>query len=384
MFIFITNYSTNLERHLHIISFDVPYPADYGGVIDVFYKIKALHELGIKIHLHCFEYGRGKQFELEDYCSEVKYYHRNEGHKGFSHKLPYIVCSRSNNELLENLLKDEYPIILEGIHCTYLLNDERFKSRKLILRLHNVEHEYYQQLYRHEKSVLKKIYYLHESRLLKKYEKNISGKAMILAMAEQDVKNYSKEFSPKNIFYLPVFHPLNDAECIEGTGCYCLYHGNLSIAENEAAAIWLLKKVFNDLDMPFVIAGKSPSEKLQKLSHKHHHTCLIENPGEQEMKDMICKAQINIIPSFNSTGIKLKLLSSVFNGRHCIANENAVGGTGLEKTCHIAETPDDFKKLIVKLYQQSFEKEEIKLRERLLSGLFDNKKNAQKLTEWIW
>jgi len=57
-----------LDKHLHIISFDVPYPTDYGGAIDVFYKIKALHKLGIKIHLQTYEYGRGQQDELLKYC----------------------------------------------------------------------------------------------------------------------------------------------------------------------------------------------------------------------------------------------------------------------------------------------------------------------------
>ncbi len=28
------------DKHLHVIAFNVPYPADYGGVIDIFYKIK--------------------------------------------------------------------------------------------------------------------------------------------------------------------------------------------------------------------------------------------------------------------------------------------------------------------------------------------------------
>ena len=32
----------NADHHLHIIAFNVPYPANYGGVIDVFYRIKAL------------------------------------------------------------------------------------------------------------------------------------------------------------------------------------------------------------------------------------------------------------------------------------------------------------------------------------------------------
>ena len=54
---------------IHIISLNVPYPANYGGVIDVFYKIKSLHEAGVQIHLHCFDYGRGNQPELEKYCN---------------------------------------------------------------------------------------------------------------------------------------------------------------------------------------------------------------------------------------------------------------------------------------------------------------------------
>ena len=353
-------------------------------MIDVFYKIKSLHQLGIKIHLHCFEYGRGEQDELKNYCEEVYYYRRNEGHKGFSHKLPYIVCSRSNNDLKENLLNDYYPILMEGIHCTHLLYDERFANRKVVLRLHNVEHEYYHQLYKHENSLLKKLYYLHESNMLKKYEKNISDKVMILAMSEQDASKYSTEFNTKNIFLLPAFHPIDDVKCNQGNGCYCLYHGNLSVAENEAAAIWLLQNVFHDFDMPFVIAGKKPSEKLQKLAHQHHNTCIIADPCEQEMNDMICKAQINIVPSFNCTGVKLKLLNAVFAGRHCITNKQAAESTGLEDTCHVGECPEDFKKLIEKLYHQPFDAGEIKAREKLLANLFNNKKNAEKLIAWLW
>ena len=35
------------DKHLHIVSFSIPYPANYGGVIDVFYKLVALHKAGI-------------------------------------------------------------------------------------------------------------------------------------------------------------------------------------------------------------------------------------------------------------------------------------------------------------------------------------------------
>ena len=59
-------------KTLHVISFDIPYPANYGGAIDVFYKIKALHEKGLKIILHCFLYNNKKiPEELIKYCEEV-------------------------------------------------------------------------------------------------------------------------------------------------------------------------------------------------------------------------------------------------------------------------------------------------------------------------
>jgi hypothetical protein len=57
-----------MERQLHIITHDVPWPADYGGVVDLFYKIKTLHQAGIKIHLHCFVNKRPPQEELNKYC----------------------------------------------------------------------------------------------------------------------------------------------------------------------------------------------------------------------------------------------------------------------------------------------------------------------------
>ena len=56
---------------LHIVSFDNPYPPNYGGVIDVFYKLKHLHASGVKIYLHAFEYGRKPAKELNQFCEKV-------------------------------------------------------------------------------------------------------------------------------------------------------------------------------------------------------------------------------------------------------------------------------------------------------------------------
>jgi len=59
-----------MDKKLNIVSLNIPWPADYGGVIDIYYKIKALNECGIKIILHCFEYERPRAPELETVCEK--------------------------------------------------------------------------------------------------------------------------------------------------------------------------------------------------------------------------------------------------------------------------------------------------------------------------
>ena len=95
------------DLHLHIISFDIPYPANYGGVIDVYYKAKALAEKGVKVHLHCFQYGRKPSTELTDLFYEVKYYKRDISKKHLFKSIPYIVSSRVSEEPKANLKKDK-------------------------------------------------------------------------------------------------------------------------------------------------------------------------------------------------------------------------------------------------------------------------------------
>jgi hypothetical protein len=373
-----------LDKHLHIVTHDVPWPVDFGGVFDLFYKIRALHELGIKIHLHCFTKLRTEQNMLNRYCVTVEYYPRKTSISSFSLKIPYLVKSRNHKALLENLKKDNYPILLEGIHCTYLLYKGLLKERKVMLRLHNVEYLYYQQLAIHEQNFFKKIYFHFESRLLKKYEHSVAQMADIISLSKKDVSIYNDILKARNISFLPAFVPWFDVKSPTNLGSFCLYQGNLEINENEKAALWLLENVFKDLKIPFVIAGKNPSVFLQKKAHEFEHTCIVSNPSDFEMQDMINKAQINILPSFNKTGIKLKILNALFNGRHCITNINAIEASDLVKLCHTSNDAQEMKITIELMFKKPFTETDIEQRRALLLNKFNNKKNAERLIEWIW
>lgn len=369
---------------LHIISFDVPFPDDYGGVIEVFHTIRSLHELGVSIHLHCYEYGRGMQPELNRYCASVNYYTRKTGHGGVSLEWPYIMASRKDETLMQRLLQDNYPILLEGLHCAWPLFDSRFTNRKMVLRAHNVEFLYYRGLARSTSKLLPKCYYWWESRLLKPIETKVAASSPVLAFNDRDARTFRELSDAANCRVIPPFIPYGEIKCQTGVGYFCLYHGNLSVPENDKAARFLLRDVFGELNIPFVVAGKNPSRQLERLAHRQKHTCLVANPGPAEINDLIQKAQINILPAFNATGIKLKLINAIYNGRHCIVNDAAVSGTGLEPACHIAGNPESFKSLVLQLFHRPFEDEEVLLRKKLTQGLFDNKKNGEALIKCLW
>ena len=370
-----------IDKHLHIITFDVPYPANYGGVIDVFFRVKALSEAGVKVHLHCFEYGRGEQ-EILNRCFEVKYYKRDTSFLRQLSTTPYIVASRTSEALVKDLLKDDYPILCEGLHTTAVLNDKRLANRQIYVRAHNVEHDYYKALGESEKSWWKRWFYKTEARKLRRYE-SVLGKAKgIFAITQADADYFASKY--QNVSLVPGFNGLDSVCSEEGRGEYVLYHGNLSVTENSDAAKWLIENVFSNLDHHCILAGLNPPDKLLKLAESHSNVTLVANPDDAEMIDLLRQAQVNILVTKQPTGLKLKLLNALYNGRFCLVNPEMVQGTDLGKLCVVAEEPEQMIVEINRLMEEDFTEDDIEERNAELHHLYRNDENAEKIIRLIF
>ena len=201
---------SNKSKHLHVISFDVPYPANYGGVIDIYYKLVALAEAGVKVHLHCYQYGRAESAMLKGVCHSVKYYRRKVFKNPIYNTKPYIVASRNSTALIENLLKDTYPILFEGLHSTYYLSDSRLKKRYKVVRTHNIEHHYYKHLEKVEDNRFKRYFFKVESDRLKRYEKVLKHADCIAAISPNDQYFFNRKYG-KTILLSP-FHVNNTVD----------------------------------------------------------------------------------------------------------------------------------------------------------------------------
>lgn len=362
--------------HLNIISLDVPYPANYGGVIDIFYKIKALENLGVKVHLHCFEYGRGEQVELERYCSSVTYYKRNTGLRANVSYLPYIINSRQHIDLLANLNSNQFPILLEGLHTTFWYLKGALKGREILLRSHNVEHDYYQFLAKQTSNLLKKLFFKKEAFLLKRVFRHLPKSTSIAAISVPDTEAISKQYP--NTIWLPPFHPNEKLSIRYGKGEYLLYHGNLSVEENIRAALFLVE-AFGGTELSVVFAGRNPSQALKIALGKFENLSLVENPEAAEMNGLIRAAHIILLPTFQPTGIKLKLLDSLYKGRFCLANSTMVEGTLLDGLCTVIDSNwyAEAKKIMKKDFTQEMGEE----RTVQLNKYYSNERNAVRILE---
>jgi hypothetical protein len=373
------------DKHLHIISFDIPYPPNYGGVIDVYFKIKTLHELGIKIHLHCFEYpGRERSTELNSICEEVYYYPRKTGFRSALSFKPYIVTSRKSDDLIARLLKDDYPVMFEGLHSCYYIDDPRISQRMKIYRESNIEHRYYFNLFKVAPNFFNGLYFLTASAKLRLYQQVLKHANLMFAVSQYDTEYLQSHFPGKKIYHLPSFHANKQVSVLPGKGNYALYHGNIEVPENEFAATYLITKVFDGFDLPLVIAGMNPREKFIKLTESRPNIKVVANPDDEKMFNLIRNAQVNVLVTFQATGLKLKLLNTLYNGRFCLVNQPMIKGTSLDSLCETAETSDEIRTKLKELFSKEFTSNDAKRRSDFLKIRYDNMVNGRKMAELIY
>jgi len=330
--------------------------------------------------LHVFQYGeKTPQEELAKYTIKVFYYPRNTSITQQFSTTPYITKSRAHPDLLKNLLADNHPILAEGLHCAAFFKHPKLESRTKILRMHNIEWSYYSSLADLSEKYFEKVFFQVESWRLSEFEKvALQHTDVVLAISKMEVQYFESKHS--KVIYVPPFHPNNEVKIKTNTlGKYALFHGKLSVPDNEKVALFLIEEVFAGLDFPLIIAGREATGKLYQAAQKHPHISVQTNLSGDEMRKLQREAQMHVLWTFQAAGMKLKLLETLFTGRHCIVNDLMTVGTGVEDLCHIVENAVQLKNKIEALKSAVFSENEVEKRAQQLGKEFSNVKFAEEI-----
>ena len=374
-----------MPTDLHIVTSELPNAVDNSQMLDAYFLIKSLHEQKINIHLHCLT---NENFEptpqLKEICESINHYERDLSKLSFKLDLPYHVSTRSSSKLIAQLNQDDFPILFMGLASSYAIYDNYLSgNRKTAIRLSKNEPAYFQQLSSLVPWRGKKLHYQVEAWRMSRYFKRMvsqkttffpSSKNLHVAL-KQKTENHS-QWIPLFTGMPPVFHQSNK-------GHFCLFHGKLSNEETAYAAFWLLEHVFNTLEIPFVVAGSNPSTHLENAAHVRQHTCLVTNPSDKEMQELIKKAQIVLSPTFIQAEGDDNLLQSLALGRHILINSKRSKDKEIKSVCHIAQSPEEFIQKTKELFETEFSEEEKYARQQLLNNRFQDQESLEKLLSWL-
>ena len=133
----------------------------------------------------------------------------------------------------------------------------------------------------------------------------------------------------------------------------------------------------------FKVAGLKPTKQLRNLLSPLSNVELIPNPSDELLQILIENAHINIAITAQATGLKLKLLNTLYNGRFCLVNDKMLSGTDLDKLCIIANDYGSMKRKITTLFKKEFTQKEIEKRKKVLHTIYNNGNNTRKLIDLV-
>ena len=166
----------------------------------------------------------------------------------------------------------------------------------------------------------------------------------------------------------------------------------------------------------------NPSKKLLRVAAPYPNIRVEANPDKHRMEELIREAQINTLITFQDTGLKLKLLNSLFAGRHILVNPLMLAGSGLEPYCAqagkmtdkepeteplciianaqagkmtdkepeteplciIANTPSEMVQACEQLMRRPFSKQAIQVRKETLFPTYSNQAQGERLFNLIF
>jgi len=251
----------------------------------------------------------------------------------------------------------------------------------VLVRAHNIEHLYYEGLAESENRINKKIFFKTEAKKLIKYEKILNNADRILSISPSENNYFQNQFIDKTV-YIPVFHQNHKVKKLSKNGEFALYHGDLRISDNIRSVNFLID-IFKGIKFPLLIASSFVNDLIINEISKYENISFVTIKNQEHMMDLFDKAHMNALPTFQKTGIKLKLINSLFNGRFCVTNNEMVEDTGLESLCEIGETKEIFSQKVVELFHRDYDSTKIEERKNVLKS-FDTEVNAKKIAELIY
>ena len=350
-----------------ILSPEMILPANTGGRIGIYNRVKALinrgHEVYVIITAKRCDVDIKYINELKTVCKHVEVCIREDiiyksAVKYLITSIPYGVLSRLFEDKIRHIICDNKFDIIISEYPQMLLNLVGCKTKaKIVLEQHNIEYEALRSIAKsYSLFNPKKILYYIESLRMRIYEKRIikSIKPEIITfVSQEDMERY--DLCNKNTKFLASQGVDDYYSDLKNNKKIVTFVANFGYKPNIDAAKWAINNIVPEVskflpDVEFWFVGKNPDPKLIHLGEKYHNvifTGCVEN-----LMPYYQQTSIIIIPIFSGGGINIKTLEAASANRVIVATDFALKGTGLVDNVHVlkANTANQFSDKIINVF----------------------------------
>lgn len=263
---------------------------------------------------------------------------------------------------LEHILKHEtFDIIhLESIYVTpYLDVIRKFSKAKVVIRMHNIEHQIWERLADNESNPVMQMVYRVNKKQLERVENTILKKMDgYMTISDPDFQYFHKTAVAVPGVVIPFGidmenYELEDDYIASDKPSLC-HIGSMNWSPNMEGIEWFLDDVWPLIheahpELQFTVAGHGTPDKL--LQRQDPNVCFVG--AVPNANEFMLDHDMMIVPLLSGSGVRVKIVEAMALGRVVITTSVGAEGLAVENGKHlfIADTPEEFLSIIDKCIQ---------------------------------
>ena len=245
-------------------------------------------------------------------------------------------------------------VSVEFTRYPFVIKAARKNNVPVIVRVHNVEKDYFHNLFCVNKRIVRKLQEIFYSVQEKKSIEMCDG---LIALTSEDkrriIELYGKKYAYKTIVNpVCIKDQVNDSST-EKNGF--LITGSLWYGPNADGVLWFLKNVWNKFskisNSILCIAGSKPNDEIKKLAKQYTNVELVDTP--KDMKPYFERTKCYIAPIFSGAGMKVKIAEAMMYGIPILASEHALIGYKQNEATKMFSTADELIKSMKQINEAS-------------------------------
>ncbi|MCO5260612.1 MAG: glycosyltransferase family 4 protein [Crocinitomicaceae bacterium] len=344
------------------LTYRVPFPPTDGGAIGIYNITKGLSDNGCEIDLIAINTPKhtqpadamlgmvNKQVDVfVDTSISVFKLIRNVLFRSIPYNIERFISKAVSDELKQLLTENNYDFIqIEGAFVAYYIDEiKKQTTAPIIVRTHNIEYVIWERLSLNESNWIKRYFYGHLAKRLKRFESVYYNKADgIAAITEEDKERLQGLNVTTPIEVIPAGVQLNSFKLkIEQKNDTVFSISALDWIPNIEGLNWFFETIWNGVlerkpSVQLHIAGKSTPDWL--LNTNYPNTTIHGFVDDAAVFKQTY--QLMLVPLLSGGGMRVKIVEGLALGK-CIIS-TTIGAEGIDysdrKNIVIADTPEEW------------------------------------------